>query len=104
MNRKQALIVYLAIRDFKSGSMDQDLLYQYAKTRVELRKTATSYEVFREELEGSASKKQALEKWLGEKTDIQPLFTFKQIVDLCHHNQAPGEVQDMLIELMTITQ
>lgn len=102
MTKKQALTLYLAIRDLKSGDMEKTLLYKYAKARVELRKIASDYESFRSEVGTTVNIKDALELWLSEPAGVAPVFAFEDVVDLCQHNDAVGEIQDVMLELMTI--
>ena len=97
MKKRDALTIYYSIKDFKSGDMDKDMLYTYAKLRVELRKIATAFEEFKEELGESKGAEETLLKYLKEEVEVENKLSFETIVDLCVHNDAIGEIQDILI-------
>lgn len=100
MIKKEALAVYYAIKSFKSGGMDKDLLYAYAKARIELRKVALDFDLLREEVQGADNAEGAVMEWLNEPVDIKPVFSLESAVEFCQHNDANGDVQDILMEYM----
>lgn len=100
MTKREALTIYYSIKDFKSGDMEKDMLYAYAKLRVELRKIATAFEEFKEELGDSKGAEETLLKYLKEEVDIESKLSFETIVDLCVHNDAVGEIQDILLNFL----
>ena len=119
MTRKEAIILYSAIKDLRSGDMGKALM-SYAQFRVKLRKLMAEFEAVQEEFkavskpEGDAEKtknynkdwekafEKLIEPWLDEDSQIEnvKIFTFEQAVNFCTHNDAPGWIQDEVIRLM----
>lgn len=119
MTRREAIVLYSAIKELRSGDMGKNLM-PYAKFRIKLRAFVGEFEDAQKEFmevskpEGGDSKSkeyqkewekrfnELIEPWMDEDSDVEgaKIFTLEQAVNFCTHNDAPGSIQDEVIRLM----
>lgn len=112
MTREQAINLYMAIQDYRAGEMGEKL-YPYAMLRLKLKEVTSEYYKVREEITTQTKDKDKAKwknnfqvnigKWLDE-TAFEPdkIFTMREALAYCQHNDVQGSIQDEIIKLLTI--
>lgn len=118
LSRGEAVSLYSAIRDIKSGNLDKEAMVAYVLLRVKLKGIHDDFEKARAEIseqtkpegwkegdpvtEWNKSFSEIMQKWLDEKTDIDAkiLSTDSCISLITSNPDLPGSIGDVIMTFM----